>query len=579
MTTTGPLPRTWQKRICLIGVLPALLSSTLLVRAQQPVAPAAPAQPAAAQPGANNQPTPAQTLGIAVEPSGEPVTLSYFNRPIVVLRAQIMGRSPDERRVIAVRAMDDLVARRQIGPVTATPAAGGMLIEVGGRVITGITPTDIDTLAGETLQGVTQLAVARVGQALAEADEARRVQVWARGGALTALAIAVAGLIVWGLGRIRRAVHARLSRLAERAVSRSGLAHQYSIQASGLLVTFQRRVMTFVVTVLQLFVLYSLLTFTLRRFPYTRPWGETLRESMLGTLGDLGLGVLHAVPSLFTVLVILIIARAVTLLLEPWFAAVERGAVNVSWMHAETAATTRRLVMAGVWLFAAAMAFPYVPGSDTDAFRGISVAVGLMFTLGSSGLVNQLMSGFVVTYSRALRLGDFVRIGDVEGTIIHVGMLSTKIRTLRSEEITMPNAVVVSQTTTDFSRYPDAVLTSTSITVGYSVPWRQVHALLRLAAERTAGIRKTPEPRVLQTGLEDMRVKYTLVFVLESQQARVVTLSALHAHIQDLFNEYNVQIVTPNYEADPPEPKLVPKSDWYAAPARRDPGDGASPSS
>jgi small-conductance mechanosensitive channel len=279
------------------------------------------------------------------------------------------------------------------------------------------------------------------------------------------------------------------------------------------------------------------------------------------------------------VLVILIIARAVTLLLEPWFTAVERGAVHVSWMHAETAPTTRRLVMAGVWLFAAAMAFPYVPGSDTDAFRGISVAVGLMVTLGSSGLVNQMMSGFVVTYSRALRVGDFARVGDVEGTIIHVGMLSTKIRTLRSEEVTIPNAVVVSQTTTDFSRYPDAVLTPTSITVGYSVPWRQVHALLRLAAERTPGIRRTPEPRVLQTGLEDMRVKYTLVFVLESQQARVVTLSALHAHVQDLFNEYGVQIVTPNYEADPPEPKLVPKSDWYAAPARPDPGDAASRSS
>ena len=261
---------------------------------------------------------------------------------------------------------------------------------------------------------------------------------------------------------------------------------------------------------LQLVVTYALVTFTLRRFPYTRPWGETLRESMLSTVGGIGLGMLHALPSLFTVLVIVIIARAVTLLLEPWFAAVERGAIFVPWMHAETTATTRRLVNGAVWLFAAAMAYPYVPGSDTDAFRGISVAVGLMVTLGSSGLVNQVMSGFVLTYSRAIRLGDFVRIGDVEGTITQIGMLSTKLRTLRAEEVTIPNTVVVSQTTTDYSRFPDAVLTATSVTVGYAVPWRQVHALLQMAAERTPGIRKDPPPRVLQAGLRGCPCEYTL---------------------------------------------------------------------
>ena len=559
-------------------MLALLVSAQVLLDAQAP--PAAPSQPtqAPAQPDAN-QPTPAQTLGIAVEPSSEPVTLTYFNRPIMVLRAQVMGRSPDERRVIAVRAMDDLVGRRQIGPVTATPAAGGMLVEVAGRVIVGITPTDLDTLAGETLQGVADFAVARVSQALAEADEARRVQVWLRGGVLTVLAMAASAGLLWGIGWIRRALNARLSQLAERAVSRSGLAHQYSLQASGLLITFRRRLVTFVTTVLQLFVLYSLVTFTLRRFPYTRPWGETLRESMLDTVANLGLGMLQAIPSLFTVLVILIIARAVTLLLEPWFTAVERGAIDVSWMHAETAPTTRRLVMAGVWLFAVAMAFPYVPGSETDAFRGISVALGLMVTLGSSGLVNQVMSSFVVTYSRALRLGDYVRIGDVEGTIVHIGMLSTKLRTVRSEEVTIPNAVVVSQTTTDFSRLPDAVLTPIPIAVGYGVPWRQVHELLRMAAERTPGVRKNPPPRVLQSGLEDMAVHYTLLVGLEQQHARGVVLSALRANILDLFNEYGVPIVTPSYEADPPEPKVVPKSEWYAAPARSEPGDGASPSS
>ena len=123
-----------------------------------------------------------------------------------------------------------------------------------------------------------------------------------------------------------------------------------------------------------------------------------------------------------------------------------------------------------------------MPGSDTEAFKGISIFVGLMVTLGSSGFVNQVMSGVMLTYSRALRLGDFVKIGDVEGTIIHIGVLSTKLKTLRSEEVTIPNAVVVSQTATDYSRFAESVRTTTSVTIGYDAPWRQVHAMLLLAA-------------------------------------------------------------------------------------------------
>jgi small-conductance mechanosensitive channel len=128
----------------------------------------------------------------------------------------------------------------------------------------------------------------------------------------------------------------------------------------------------------------------------------------------------------------------------------------------------------------------------------VSVFLGLMLTFGSSGLVNQIMSGFMVTYSRALRLGDYVRIGDVEGTVIHLGTLSTKLKTYRGEETTIPNAVVVSQTTTDYSRFAEnnETFTPTTVTIGYDAPWRQVHALLLQAAERTSGLRREPKPYV-----------------------------------------------------------------------------------
>jgi small-conductance mechanosensitive channel len=247
--------------------------------------------------------------------------------------------------------------------------------------------------------------------------------------------------------------------------------------------------------------------------------------------------------------------------------------VTARWIHPETAQPTRRLVVTLVWILAVVVAYPYMPGSQTEAFKGVSVFVGLMVTFGSSGLVNQVMSGFMITFSRALRVGDFVKIGDVEGTVTHVGVLSTKIRSILREEITIPNAVVVSHTTTDYSRLAesDGVFTPTSVTIGYDAPWRQVHALLLLAAQRTPGVRTSPQPVVLQTGLEDFYVKYTLFVSLQDQGRRAIIIDALHASIQDAFNEHGVQIMSPNYVLDPSAPKVVPKEQWFATPATHAP--------
>jgi small-conductance mechanosensitive channel len=278
---------------------------------------------------------------------------------------------------------------------------------------------------------------------------------------------------------------------------------------------------------------------------------------------------LGALPNLFSVLLIVFVTRIVVKLAGLFFDSVEHQRVSVPWIYPETALTTRRLATLFLWLFALALAYPYLPGSETEAFKGISVFVGLMISLGSSGIVNQLMSGLMITYSRALQPGDFVRIGDVEGTVTQLGMLSTKLKSPRREEVTIPNAVLFSTTTTNYSRLhqSEGVFAPTSLTIGYDVPWRQVHALLILAAERTAGVRRQPAPVVRQTALRDFYVEYTLLVSLENPASRAPVLDALHANIQDAFNEFGVQIMSPNYEADPEGPKLVPREKWFAAPA------------
>ena len=442
------------------------------------------------------------------------------------------------------------------------------LIRVGSRVVLALTSADIDNLSGETIQGVTDQTVVRLKQALAEAGEARAPRALFLS-ALTALGALVLGLVAfWIIGRVQQIVAGKLITAAEKTVAKSKIADLEMLRGMRL-VNFERGLVTSSKVVLDLIVAYWVLTFGLRQFPYTRPWGESLRGFLVVTVENLGLGMVRALPGLFTVVLILLITRFLVRVIGVWFSAVERGRVSARWIYPETAQPTRRLLTALLWLFAIVVAYPYLPGSQTDAFKGVSVFLGLMVTFGSSGIVSQIMSGFMITYSRAVRLGDFVRIGDVEGTVRHLGILSTKVRTLRNEDVTIPNAVVVAQTTTDYSRFgeTEGVFTPTSVTIGYDAPWRQVHALMLKAAERTEGLRREPKPVVLQASLEDFYVKYTLFVCLERQESRPFTLNALHANIQDLFNEYGVQIMSPNYVVDPAAPKVVPKKDWFAAPA------------
>jgi small-conductance mechanosensitive channel len=223
-------------------------------------------------------------------------------------------------------------------------------------------------------------------------------------------------------------------------------------------------------------------------------------------------------------------------------------------------------------VFALAMAYPYIPGSGTEAFKGVSVLLGLMLSIGASGIVGQAASGLILMYTRTYRPGEYVRIGDNEGTVVEMGMFTTRIRTGLGEELTLPNSLALSAVSKNYSRTVKGVgfVLDTTVTIGYDAPWRQVHAMLIEAAHRTSGVLSDPTPRVFQTALSDFYVEYRLVCqaVPSEPSPRAQVLSALHANVQDVFNEYGVQIMSPHYLGDPADPKVVPKARWHEAPAK-----------
>jgi small-conductance mechanosensitive channel len=379
------------------------------------------------------------------------------------------------------------------------------------------------------------------------------------------VAAAIFGIVVWLLHKLGTILRGWLQRHHD-ALAREGTPHFGEYVIDLLL-----RLMLLVRWVLIVVLGYAWVTYALEHFPLTQPLGHELIR-FVGTLAEWFVsGLLDALPGIATIAVILFVTRAIVEAIGRFFAGVQSGQRKVGFLHRETVSATRRIVIFLVWGFAVAVAYPFIPGSGSEAFRGLSVLLGLMVSLGSTGLVNQLMSGLVVIYSRALRKGDFVTLEGVEGVVSEVGALATKVVTMRNEEITIPNSTLIANPIRNYSKLAGTTGTmlTTKVTIGYDAPWRQVHAMLELAAARTAGLRADPKPFVYQRALSDYYAEYELFAYTDRPVERIATLSTLHGNIQDVFNEHGVQIMSPHFVLQPREAVVVPPSDWFPAPAKR----------
>lgn len=493
--------------------------------------------------------------------------LEVWNRPIVTLRATIGDASPAERARRAGLRIESIPDDELHLPVTAlraqVGALKGLMVFVGARQVFSILPEDLDPESNETLDAVGAAAVEHLRDVLTARSQQRSLPVLLHGVGVSAGASALFALAIWLLTRFQRWLQRRITAAAERRGGAAARQVRASVSEIG------RRAALIAAWALGAFAAYLWLTYVLSQFPYTAPWGEALGARLRHALLAIAASIVDSLPNLLTVVVIFILARMVVRLLHGLFLGVEQRRLSLPGVQQETAEATRRISTVLIWLFAMTVAYPYIPGSGTDAFRGVSVFVGLMLSLGSAGLVNQVMSGLVVVYARAIRPGEYVKLGEVEGIVSEVGLLSTKLATARKEEITVPNAVMITQATTNYSRLADrdGAIVSTAVTIGYDTPWRQVHALLSLAADRTDMVRKQPPPRIVQRSLGDYYVEYALLVHVDQPAQRPLILSALHANIQDAFNEFGVQIMSPHFVAQPEAPVVVPREQWHAPPA------------
>ena len=315
-----------------------------------------------------------------------------------------------------------------------------------------------------------------------------------------------------------------------------------------------------IITIIAVFINY-----VLSLFPWTNSFAVYLLNIITNPIINLGTSFVLYIPKLIFLIIIYFITKYVLKIIKLFFSGIESGGILIKDFHPEWAISTFKIVRAFIIAFAIIIAYPYIPGSDSVAFKGVSVFIGVLFSIGSSGFIGNLIAGYSMIYRSAFRKGDFIEVEGQTGFVEEQQLLVTRLRSLKNEEIILSNSILLNSKIINYTvkAKEKGVILHTVVGIGYETPWRQVDAMLKLAANRTEGLLKDPPPFVQKMVLADFAVNYEINAYCKDVDRMKKIYSLLHENILDVFNENNVQIMTPSYERDPEIPKVVPQEQWH----------------
>ncbi|GMQ27852.1 mechanosensitive ion channel family protein [Algoriphagus confluentis] len=301
-----------------------------------------------------------------------------------------------------------------------------------------------------------------------------------------------------------------------------------------------------------LILLYLLLPVLFSIFPFSEDWSDDILNWVLHPIRSVFESTLDYLPNLFRILVILIFMKYLIQLVRFIFREIELERLQVAGFHPDWAMPTYNIARFLLLAFTLVLIFPYLPGSDSPIFKGVSVFIGVIFSLGSSSAITNMIAGLVITYMRPFKIGDRIKIADVQGDVIEKTLLVTRIKTTKNEVITIPNSSVLTGNTTNYSLQAEGqgLILYTSITLGYDIPWRKIHQTLIEAALATEFVEKEPKPFVLQTSLDDFYVSYQLNVYTQQASRQAHIYSLLHQNIQDSCQKNGIEIMSPHYRAN-----------------------------
>lgn len=511
------------KSMLLFGVL---LLPALLRAAEKPPAPAAPPEAAI---------------------STAAVTLD--GRTVIVLQARLLSLSAEERaqRVserLAKLSKDPLA---EIDRIAVNEGDSTTDIGLDDFVLMSVTDRDAKA-AGVTRQELAQKNAALIKEAVVSFRKDYNLHTLLLGVLYAILATIVFGAALKFIGSLYGAVLPRVTAWVQANIE-SIKIQRLELVDSERLVDGLTLVMKGVRIVLTLLLLYLYIPILFSFFPWTRDFSPVLFGYILHPLSSLFRSLIHYIPDFIFVAVTVTIVHYFLNLLRAVAAEVQRGRIAFSGFYPDWAKPTFQILRFIIWAFTLVIVFPYLPGSDSPAFKGVSVFLGVLFSLGSSSAIANAVAGIMLTYMRPFKLGDRVKIAETVGDITEKSLLVTRIKTIKNVNITVPNALVLGSHIINYSSLSEkeGIILNTTVTIGYDAPWPKVHELLVSAAEATADLLKDPKPFILQTALNDYNVSYELNVYTERPEIMAGIYSRLHANIQDKFNAAGVEIMSPAF--------------------------------
>lgn len=502
---------------------------------------------------AQAKPSPAarpQTSDSLADPEAErasPAAVLLGGDPVIWITAGAGPYAPQFRADRITVRLEEAVHDHTLrdSTVTVTEVDGSSELRAGSRLLMVVTARDAASV-GSARETLARQYAQDLEKAIHQERQRYAPERLLRSGVYGVVATLAFVGALWVIRRLTRVAQAALERRARslRAVPADMLSSDRLGRTIGVLI---RRIR--VVIALLVFDVY--VTYVLGLFPWTRAVSVRLLGYLLTPVRTVLDAFIGYVPKLLFVVVIGAVVYAAIRLVGLLFREIRQGRLVFSNFPAEWADPTNKIARVLLIAFGLVVAFPYLPASDSPAFAGVSVFMGVLVSLASSSALSNMMAGLVLTYTRAFRLGDRVRLGDAFGDVVDTSLLATHIRTIKNEDITIPNSIALGSAVTNYTRtgHTRGLILHTTVTIGYDAPWRKVHDLLVSAALATPGVLSEPRPFVWQTALNDFYVSYEVNAYTATPRQMVDIYAALHSRIQDAFYEGGVEIMSPHYTA------------------------------
>ena len=482
------------------------------------------------------------TPGVPVVVEGDTLFYLYTKRG---------GYTPLQRAEMIDAAIMQLGKRFTLHPDSVYIESSDIVTDLmyGNKVIASFTDQD-GLWEGRSRE---QLATDKrkiVVQKLKELKEEHSL--WQLGKRILYFVLVLAGqyLLFWLTGWLFRKLKVRILRLKDtkiRPVSIQGYELLDAQKQANLLV-FLAGIGRYILMGLQLLITIPLIFII---FPQTEGLAYRILGYIWNPIRGIFVGIIDYIPKLFTIIIIWYAVRYLVRLVHYLAREIEAGRLKFNGFYPDWAMPTFHIVRFLLYAFMIAMIYPYLPGSDSGVFQGISVFVGLIVSLGSSTVIGNIIAGLVITYMRPFKLGDRIKLNDTTGDIIEKTPLVTRIRTPKNEVVTVPNSFIMSSHTVNYSTSAReyGLIIHSEVSIGYDIPWRQVNQILIDAALNTPGVVDDPRPFVLETSLSDWYPVYQINAYIKEADKMTQIYSDLHQNIQDKFNEAGIEIMSPHYMA------------------------------